>query len=166
MTQCLFSRKSLSLITVAALSSAPVGLNQIAASSSSTFPLSHPAQSSATADIGATPATVLAQTSRIRRVKFAPGKYSTTLEDAVVRGTRDIYLLGASKGQTISVKIASLENNAVFEVTAPPNKAGQRRTLKQEAVNWTSVLPVSGDYQIIVGGTRGNTSYKLQVAIR
>lgn len=112
------------------------------------------------------PAPLLAQQSRVRRVQFAPGAVSATVEDAVVRGTRTIYLVGANKGQTLTVNIASLENNAVFELKAPANKAGQRRTLKPEAVSWTGKLPETGDYQVIVGGTRGNASYKLSVKIK
>jgi hypothetical protein len=108
----------------------------------------------------------LAQTSRVRRIQFAPGKFSTTLKDAVVRGTRDIFLVGASQGQTMIVRIKSIEDNAVFEITAPPNKAGQRRSLKPEAVAWSGVLPATGDYQIIVGSTRGNATYQLQVTIK
>lgn len=108
----------------------------------------------------------MAQQSRVRRIRFAPGAVSATIEDAVVRGTRDTYLVGASQGQTMTIKIASLESNAVFELKAPPNKVGQRRTLKPEAIRWTGVLPQTGDYQIIVGGTRGNASYKLQVTIK
>ncbi len=108
----------------------------------------------------------LAQQSRVRRIRFAPGAISATIEDAVIRGTRDIYLVGASKGQTMIIKITSLENNAVFELKAPPNKAGQRRILDPETINWTGVLPQSGDYQVIVGGTRGNANYKLQVTIK
>lgn len=64
------------------------------------------------------------------------------------------------------VKIASLENNAVFDVTTPANKAGQRRSLKRETVSWSGTLPQTGDYQIVVGTTRGNASYRLQVTIR
>jgi hypothetical protein len=66
----------------------------------------------------------------------------------------------------MTVKIASVENNASFAVLAPPNKAGQRRTLTADAVNWTVTLPASGDYQIIIGSSRGNASYKLQVTIK
>ncbi len=109
---------------------------------------------------------LLAQQSRVRRLQFAPGAYSTTLQDAVVRGTRDIYLVGASQGQTMTIKIASIENNASFAVMAPPNKAGQRRTLTPDAVNWTAPLPTSGDYQIVIGSSRGNATYKLQVTIK
>jgi hypothetical protein len=109
---------------------------------------------------------LLAQRSRVRRIQFAPGKSSATLEDAVIRGTRDIYLLGASKGQSMTVKIASVENNASFAITTPANPSGLRRTLTPDAVTWNDVLPTSGDYQLIVGSSRGNASYKLQVTIR
>lgn len=66
----------------------------------------------------------------------------------------------------MSIRIMSLEDNAVFDVVAPPNKLGQRRTLKQEAVTWSNTLPETGDYQIVVGSTRGNASYRLQVTIK
>jgi hypothetical protein len=109
---------------------------------------------------------VIAQRSRVQRIQFASGAYSSTVQDGVERGTRNIYLVGASKGQTLTVKITSEENNAVFDVAAPSGKIGQRRLLLREAAEWTTVLPASGDYQIIVGSTRGNSSYRLQVAIR
>ncbi len=109
---------------------------------------------------------LVAQQNRTRRIQFKAGESSAIVRDAVIRGTRDTYLLGAQKGQTMTVKIESLENNAVFDVVAPPNSAGRRLALKQEAVSWSGKLPASGDYQIVVGGTRGNASYKLQVAIR
>ncbi len=66
----------------------------------------------------------------------------------------------------MSVRIVSLEDNAVFDVVAPPNGAEARQTLKQEAVTWSSTLPETGDYQIVVGTTRGNANYRLQVTIR
>jgi hypothetical protein len=109
---------------------------------------------------------LLAQKSRTRRLRFAPGKDYAIVQDAVLRGTRDTYLLDAQKGQTMTVKIESVEGNAVFDVVTPPNRIGQRRTVKQEAVSWTSKLPESGDYQIVVGTTRGNASYRLKVVIQ
>lgn len=59
------------------------------------------------------------------------------------------------------MKITSLEKNAVFNVIAPDGK-----TIKQEATTWSGKLPANGDYQIIVGGTRGNASYELTVEIK
>lgn len=109
---------------------------------------------------------LVAQRSRVQRMRFAPGEDSAAVKASVVNGTRDMYLLGAQKGQTMQVKITSLENNAVFDVVAPSNQTEPRRVLKQEAITWSKVLPDTGDYQIVVGSTRGNASYRLEVTIR
>lgn len=95
------------------------------------------------------------------RVKFNRGASSKTIKDAVVRGTRDIYLLGANKGQRMNLNITSLEDNAVFDVISP---SGQ--ILEQETKNWSGRLPQKGDYKIVVGGTRGNASYELTTEIK
>lgn len=105
---------------------------------------------------------VPAQSDRTRRVRFARGRTTKVINDAVVRATRDRYILGARGGQTLIVHITSLENNAVFDIYAP----GGRRVLAQEATDWTGELPRSGDYVISVGGTRGNATYTLEVTIR
>jgi hypothetical protein len=95
------------------------------------------------------------------RVKFATGANSTTIKQSVIRGERDTYLLGAKQGQQMNLKITSVENNAVFDVIAPGGK-----TIKQEATTWSGKLPANGDYQIVVGGTRGNATYELTVTIK
>jgi hypothetical protein len=102
-----------------------------------------------------------AQSDRTRRVRFARGRTTAVIKDAVVRGTRDRYVLGARAGQTLTVHITSLEDNAVFDVIAPG-----RKTIGEESTDWTSELPRSGDYIIAVGGTRGNATYTLEVTIR
>lgn len=104
---------------------------------------------------------VQAQGDRTRRIRFARGRTTKVLKDAVVRGTRDRYLLRASAGQTLIVHITSLENNAVFDVRGP-----RGRSLAEEATDWEGQLPRSGDYVIVVGGTRGNASYTLEVTVR
>jgi hypothetical protein len=104
---------------------------------------------------------LIAQQSRTQRIRFARGANSAVVEDAVVRGTRDIYLLGARAGQKMTVSITSVEKNAVFDIIAPNQKM-----LKQEATNWSAKLPTNGDYRIVVGGTRGNATYKLRVEIK
>lgn len=107
------------------------------------------------------PTLLIAQQSRTQRIRFARGASSAVVEDAVVRGTRDIYLLGARAGQKMTVSITSVEKNAVFDIIAPNQKM-----LKQEATNWSAKLPTNGDYRIVVGGTRGNATYKLRVEIK
>ncbi len=104
--------------------------------------------------------TIIAQSDRTRRVQFNRGEISTTVNDSVVRGTRDIYLLKANGSQIMTISLTSLENNAVFDLVSPNNTI-----LKQEVTNTNLVLPVNGDYKIIVGGTRGNATYNLYVEI-
>lgn len=102
-----------------------------------------------------------------QKVRFARGSSSTTISGAVVRGDRDRYYLGAKKGQTMSVKITSLENNAVFQVFLP----GEQEALagageEDDATKWSGELPEDAEYVIVVGGTRGNATYKLTVSIK
>ncbi|HEY9752096.1 MAG TPA: hypothetical protein V6C46_04050 [Coleofasciculaceae cyanobacterium] len=116
--------------------------------------------------IGCMATPILAQESRLQRIKFAPGSNSATVETAVVLGTRDRYLLNARQGQVLTLKISSVEKNALFDVLTPPNRVGQRTILVEGATRWQGRLPVSGDYIVVVGSTRGNATYKLQVDIK
>jgi hypothetical protein len=102
-----------------------------------------------------------------RRIRFARGTTSATVEGAVVRGERAVYLVGARAGQRMHVRVTSPENNAVFQLRGP----GRAGTLPgagetDDATAWSGVLPRSGDYRIVVGGTRGNAGYRLRVEIR
>lgn len=102
-----------------------------------------------------------------KRLQFPPGKSGSTVEGAVVRGDRDVWLVGAGKGQTMTVKVTSLESNAVFQID-PPGSAEFVKGAGEmdDATTWKGKLPANGDYRIIVGGTRGNASYKLSVEIK
>ena len=51
-----------------------------------------------------------------KKVRFARGASSTTIKGGVIRGERDRYYVGAKKGQTMTVKITSEEDNAVFQI--------------------------------------------------
>ncbi|MGL5035710.1 MAG: hypothetical protein ACRC6M_18140 [Microcystaceae cyanobacterium] len=113
-------------------------------------------------------------------IKFAPGANSAIVENSVVRGDRDIFGVTAKKNQKMEVNISSLENNAVFSIYLPGSSITEKeagiteitgqtlpRAGETEGVrNWQGLLPRSGKYLILVGGTRGNASYKLQVKIR
>jgi len=107
------------------------------------------------------PIILAAKGDRIERIRFAPGSRGATIQTSVVRGTRDTFLLAANRRQTMSVSVTSLEKNAVFDIKGPNGKF-----IKQEVTNWTGVLPTTGDYRIVVGGTRGNASYRLRVSVK
>ncbi|HYR78232.1 MAG TPA: hypothetical protein VEM96_20650 [Pyrinomonadaceae bacterium] len=102
-----------------------------------------------------------------QKVRFARGTSSATIHGAVIRGDRDRYYVSAKRGQTMSVKITSREDNAAFEIYF----SGEQESLEgageeDDATNWSGELPADNDYVIVVGGTRGNGSYTLTISIK
>jgi hypothetical protein len=120
------------------------------------------------------------QAAVVQEVHFAKGKNSTLIKQSVIRGESDQYTLTAKAGQKMAVGITALEKNAAFTIYQPGYKAGKDAdgileikgaTLKgagegDDATAWQGVLPKSGKYLILVGGTRGNATYKLKITIR
>ena len=101
-----------------------------------------------------------------QKVRFARGTSSATIHGAVVRGDRDRYYVSAKRGQTMSVKITSREDNAAFEIYF----SGEQESLEgagegDDATDWSGELPADNDYVIVVGGTRGNATYTLKISI-
>ncbi len=103
-----------------------------------------------------------ASANRVKRsqVFFDAGRSGTTVSDSVVRGDRDVYVLGAQGGQQMYLSITSQEDNAVFDVVTPSGLI-----LGTEMTDEMFFLPDTGDYEIIVGGTRGNATYDLSIDI-
>lgn len=104
---------------------------------------------------------------RSQAIQFAPGATSATVEAGAARGENVAYLVTAKEGQSMDVRVTSLEANAVFQIQLP-GKAG--KFLKgageeDDATSWKGVLPQSGTYKIVVGATRGGTDFKLRVEI-
>ncbi len=109
---------------------------------------------------------VSAQKETAHRIQFAKGQSSKKIEGAVVRGTRDRYLLGARAGQVLTVNISSVERNAVFSIAKPDGQFLPNVTDESDAIHWSGKLPATGDFVIEVGGTRGNAKYLLSVSIK
>ena len=102
-----------------------------------------------------------------QKVRFARGTSSATIHGAVVRGDRDRYYVKAKRGQTMSVKITSRENNAAFEIYFSGEQESQEGAGEEDdATNWSGALPADNDYVIVVGGRRGNASYTLTISIK
>ena len=101
-----------------------------------------------------------------KRLRFASGKSSLVASGSVVRGDRDTYTVGARTGQTLRVRIASNEKNAVFQIQDSSGNFLTGAGEGDDAMNWSGKLPTGGDYKIIVGGTRGNASYRMTVSIK
>ncbi len=101
-----------------------------------------------------------------KKIKFKRGESSATIKGAAIRGEVINYILKAGKEQTMKVSIASVENNAVFQVKDLSTgyyltNAGEL----DDATSWEGTLPSDGEYRIIVGSTRGGTEYTLIVTI-
>lgn len=114
-----------------------------------------------------------------KTIRFPRGSNSATVQQSVIRGERDIYYITAKADQTLEVSISAAEHNAVFSVYLPGAAAEEENgyteitgdTLPKagetdDATRWKGTLPVSGKYLIVVGGTRGNATYKLKITIR
>ena len=86
---------------------------------------------------------------------------------SVVRGERARHLVNAKAGQTLDVSISSNENNAVFQIYLPGEKAtlpGAGET--DDATKWSGKVPADGEYVIVVGPTRGSATYKLSYSVK
>ncbi|MBE9063016.1 hypothetical protein [cf. Phormidesmis sp. LEGE 11477] len=94
------------------------------------------------------------------QVFFDAGESATTVSNAVVRGDRDVYLVTAQGGQMMTLSVSSAEDNAVFDVVSPSNMI-----LGTELRQAEIFLPHTGDYKIIVGGSRGNATYDLKIGV-
>ena len=100
---------------------------------------------------------------------FAQGKNSAIVSGDVVRGDWDVYLIRVHSGQVMSIEVSSLEDNAVFDVLEPKARGSRKEidiTGGSDITKWKRALSKTGEYKIVVGGTRGNTSYKLQVTVQ
>jgi len=100
-----------------------------------------------------------------QNVVFPKGETGTVLSGTVLRGDRDTYILYAKKGQSMTVEIASTEDNAVFTIYTPSGGTLPNAGESDDATNWDSTLPSNGKYKIEVGGTKGNAEYSLTIQI-
>jgi hypothetical protein len=115
---------------------------------------------------------------QIKEVRFARGTSGAQYDGAVVRGDRDVYSIKARKGQRMTLRIVAAEKNAAVQVYAPGAKTEIRDstlnvsgvTLRgagegDDAAKWTGTLPKSGTYVLVVGSTRGNATYRLNIMV-
>ena len=102
-----------------------------------------------------------------KRIRFAKGRSSTVISNAVLREDVDQYIVGAKAGQRMKVVITSLESNAAFQISSPRNGGTLPGAgFDDDVTKWSGELPETGDYVIEVAPTRGNATYRLTVEIR
>jgi len=101
-----------------------------------------------------------------RRIKFARGRTTAVVNGSINYGHSDVYTLGAHRGQTMSLHVASRNPEVVFSVSAPSNSPVEGAFTVRD---WSGELPESGDYTITLVNNRdrsGASPYTLEVTIR
>jgi hypothetical protein len=89
---------------------------------------------------------------------------SKVIEYAIAPGYAYGYSLDANAGQEMTVRISSVENRAVFKIYSPLGKTLDGASEAQNTRYWRGILPVSGEYRIIVRGTtQAHTEFKLKI---
>jgi hypothetical protein len=110
---------------------------------------------------------------------FARGSASGTVGGHVLRGERALYSLKAAAGQSLTVTITAPDDNAVFQIYEPDTAIGRDADglleFKgpalhgaddgQDATRWSGRLPRTGTYLIVVGSTRGNARFSMDVKV-
>jgi hypothetical protein len=89
------------------------------------------------------------------RIRFARGRTSATVSGSIAGYASRSYVLGASRGQTMTVRVSS--NNGDVHVDLGGNDVGSGTTVE---------LRSTDDYIITVHNEGGATRYSLYVAIR
>lgn len=116
---------------------------------------------------------------KVRSIFFPRGATGGTVGGHVLRGNRDLYSLIAGKGQTLTVTITAPDDNAVFQIYEPDTKiqrdpagvlefvgkALPEATDGDDTTRWSGRLPRAGTYLIVIGSTRGNARYSIDVKV-
>ena len=114
-----------------------------------------------------------------KKIFFATGSTRGMAGGHVQRGGRDIYSLNASAGQHMTITLTTPDDNAVFQIYEPGTTIGRdadgilefRGTSLHvagdgnDATRWSGRLPRTGTYLVVVGSTRGNARYSMDVRI-
>ena len=114
-----------------------------------------------------------------KMIFFATGSTRGTVGGHVLRGAPHLYSLKVSAGQIMTVTITAPDDNAVFQIYEPGVQiARDADGLLQftgtalahagdgdDTTRWNGRLPRTGTYLIVIGSTRGNARYSVDVKI-
>lgn len=120
-----------------------------------------------------------AQEIRTEQVSFPAGASGTTIEGSITGRESVSYVLGASAGQTMSVRLTSANTSTYFNVYQPGRGPGDEALAVSEITGpmvpemnrFEGVLPASGDYIVSVYLYRNaaragrNSNYTLEISI-
>jgi hypothetical protein len=101
-----------------------------------------------------------------KRLTFDPGAVASTVSHNFSDGGHDTWRVSATSGQTLTVQIASEDNNGVFQIYGPDQKALPGAAAGDDDTFWSAPLTAPGDYRIVVGSNGGICAYKLRVILK
>jgi hypothetical protein len=115
----------------------------------------------------------------IQPISLLPRSWGNEVRGDLVRGERLLYSFDGKTGQLLTLDISSPERNAVFQLYYPGATAytdavgieiaGTPLTGAAEgndAKMWSGKLNDTGAYLLVVGSTRGNTDFTLNIMVR
>ncbi len=110
-------------------------------------------------------------------IYFATGSSSGTVGGHVLRGERALYSVKIPPGgATLTITLTAPDDNAVFQIYEPGTTIGQDKdgllefhgkALQEGAdtTRWRGQLNRPGVYLIVIGSTRGNAKYSMDVKL-
>jgi hypothetical protein len=113
-------------------------------------------------------------------IYFATGSSAGTVGGHVLRGERALYSVKVPPGGvTLTVTLTAPDDNAVFQIYEPGTTIGRDndgllefhgKALRgtdegEDATRWRGQLKRPGVYLIVIGSTRGNAKYSMDVKI-
>jgi hypothetical protein len=111
---------------------------------------------------------------------FARGALTGTVGGHVRRGEPALYSLKASAGQILTVTLTAPDDNAVFQLYEPDTAIGRdaegmlmfkgpplhgAAAAGEDPTRWQGRLPRAGTWLLVVGSTRGNARYSMDVKV-
>lgn len=93
-----------------------------------------------------------------KRIRFAPGRTSTTVRDTIRLCTSHEFFLKARAGQRMTVRLVTGRKTSFTIYTT-------NMRLSDGVKNWTGELEETGEYQISIG-TDATARYTLEVSVK
>ncbi|HEU4596338.1 MAG TPA: hypothetical protein VFS10_14465 [Pyrinomonadaceae bacterium] len=93
-----------------------------------------------------------------KRIRFAPGRTSTTVRDTIRLCTSHEFFLRARAGQRMTVRLVTGRKTSFTIYTT-------NMRLSDGVKNWTGELEETGEYQISIG-TDATARYTLEVSVK
>ena len=103
-------------------------------------------------------------TNEATRITFPAGASSVTVPGSVTAQGAVRYLLNATAGQTLNIKLNAPANEVAFGITSPTGAVLKQR---DTTLTWTGAITANGDHVIEIAGVSGanNKAFTMEVSL-